>query len=311
MDPFQDEPQQGGGGFDIMGLVRAFWRRKLLFFVPFILCLSMAAVAIKTMTPIYASTGQILIKFEGLNSRLLTDPSNRFGRPQYIDAVAFQEMNMLLTSPDFLQKMVLELRLQDALREEAQKEGEPPLTDEQAIRKARGKLAGMVRLKQDGQRLFKFEVRDPDPEQAYRLASFILDRFVEEYRETQTASSTSMRDFLQRQLEVYNTKLANAEQALTEFQASIASEALVDNPINASNLGYAQASVQALRERYDGTDARELQDLTAGVSRLLGNVPNVSRYRSDDIIRSTGQEMENLGLENQLYSPNSRESRDV
>ena len=90
MDPFQDEQQSGGGGFDPMSLIRTFWRRKMLFFVPFILCLAMAAVAIKTMTPIYASSGQILIKFEGVNSDLVTDPSRRYGRARNIDAMAFQ-----------------------------------------------------------------------------------------------------------------------------------------------------------------------------------------------------------------------------
>ena len=80
MDPFQDETQSAGSGFDPMSLLRAFWKRKMLFLIPFILCLSMAVVIIRTMTPIYQSSGQLLIKFSKVNSNLLQDPSRRYGR---------------------------------------------------------------------------------------------------------------------------------------------------------------------------------------------------------------------------------------
>ena len=62
MDPFLEEQgESGGGGFDPMSMLRAFWRRKLLFIIPFVLCLTMAFIAIKTMTPFYASSGQVVI----------------------------------------------------------------------------------------------------------------------------------------------------------------------------------------------------------------------------------------------------------
>ncbi len=309
MDPFLEE-QQTGGGLDPMSLVRAFWRRKMLFFVPFILCLAMAGIAIKTMTPIYASSGQVLIKFEGLNSDLLTDPSRRYGRARNIDAMAYHEMNMLLTSPDFLEKMVLELRLQDGLRPDTETADGVPVSEERAIRRAKARLATMVQLKQDGARLFRLEVRDPDPEQAYKLATFILDRFVEEYRTSQMAASTSTREFLQRQLEVYQADLAAAEAALTRYESGLASESLLNNPINAMNLGVTQMNLATVRERYNGTDAREMTDLRQGMRTLLGSVPGTSRYQSDDIVKSTIQEMENVGSDLQLLPAGSRDTRE-
>ncbi|MBM4131879.1 hypothetical protein FJ250_12775, partial [bacterium] len=118
MDPFQDEPgESGGGGFDPLSLLRAFWRRKLLFIIPFVLCLTMAYIAIKTMTPIYASSGQVVIKVNAARSQLLDDPRARYGG-QYGDmgAIAYQEMNLLLTSNEFLESVVRELNLVSALR---------------------------------------------------------------------------------------------------------------------------------------------------------------------------------------------------
>jgi len=237
MDPFLDEEQNSGGGFDPVYLMRAFWRRKMLFFVPFILCLSMAAIAIKTMTPIYASSGQVSIRFEGLNSNLLTDPRQRYGRGAHIDATAFNEMNLLLFSPDFMEKMVLELGLHDTLREAAVADGQSDMSEENAISKAQSRLMGRVKLKQDGKRLFLLEVRDTNPEVAFHLATEILNRFVSEYRESQTASTTSTKAFLERQLAAYRKEFVAAEAALVEFQAGLASDTLLNNPINALNLG--------------------------------------------------------------------------
>lgn len=311
MDPFQDEQESGGSGFDPVSLLRTFWRRKMLFFVPFILCLAMAAVAIKTMTPIYASSGLILIKFEGVNSELVTDPSRRYGRARDIDAVAYHEMNMLLTSPDFLEKIVLELRLQDALRAMPVSEGDGPMSEERAIRKAKSRLASMIEMKQDGPRLFRIEVRDPDPERAYMLASFILERFVEEYRASQRATRTNTRDFLQGQLAIYREELAAAEAALNKFQSGLASEALLDNPINALNLSQTQSNLNTLRERYNGTDAREMNDLNQDMRTLLGSAPGTSRYLADDIVKASIMEMENVGADLELLPTGSRETRDL
>ncbi len=310
MDPFMDEEQQSGGGFDPVALLRAFWRRKTLFFIPFILCLSMAGIAIKTMTPIYASSGQVSIRFEGLNSALITDPSRRYGRAKYIDATAYHEMNMLLTSPEFLEKMVREMHLQDSLREAAEASGQGTMSEERAIAKARSRLAGRVKLKQDGARLFRFEVRDTDPEVAYNLASTILNRFVEEYRASQTASSTSTKEFLERQLAVYRADLLKADTAMIEFQAGLASEALLDNPINALNMGAAVENLETVRSRFDGTDAREMADLSQAIRGLLGSVLSTNNYTSDDIVRSTIHEMESVGLDMTLRVEGTSERRE-
>jgi len=311
MDPFIGEPEQGSAGFDPIVLLRAFWRRKMLFFVPFVLCLSMAGIAIKTMTPIYASSGQVLINFEGLNSSLLTDPSRRYGRPRNIDAMAFHEMDMLLTSPDFLEKMVMELHLQDELQADLVARGAAPLSESEAIRRAQLKLAAKVALKQDGVRLFNMEVRDPDPERAFKLASFILEHFVTEYRASQVASSNSTREFMQRQLRTYKDDLTAAEQELTTFQAGLASEALVDNPINAMNLNAAQTNLAVARERYNGTDAREMASLGQGMRSLLGTVPVITPYQSDDIVQSIVQEMESVALELQLRGAGESDGREL
>ena len=227
----------------------------------------MAFIAIKTMTPIYASSGQVVIKVNSMRSQLLDDPRARYGG-QYGDmnAIAYQEMNLLLTSHEFLDQVVRELNLAAALRSVG-RDG-TSLDEEEAIAIARGKLSSMIRLKSEGNRLFSLEVRDPDPSQAHRLAKVILDRFVNEYRASQTASNTSTRDFLARQLEVYQGDLQTAENELNSYQAGLASAALVDNSVNALNIGSAEAALSALRLRFDGQDAAELRDLAQSARKV-------------------------------------------
>ena len=301
MDPFQDDSQSAGSGFDPMSLLRAFWRRKLLFFIPFILCLSMAVVIIRTMTPIYQSSGQLQIKFNRMNSSLLEDPSRRYGRARNIDAVAYHEMNMLLTSPEFLEIVVRELGLHDALRESYPDSVAAEMSDSKAVRRAMGRLRSMVKIKRDGDRLFRIAVRDPSPTQAHKLAAYIVPRFVEEYRTTQMAASTSTRAFLERQLGIYQADLEGAEKALLDFQTNLASASLVDNPINAGNLGRAENNLAEVKIRYQGRDATELAENARIVRGIIGSVPSAAPYNEDAAIRSTISEMEDLGLEIQLF----------
>jgi len=314
MDPFLDDEQNSGSGFDPLALLRAFWRRKLLFFIPFILCLSMAGVVIKTMTPIFESSGQVLIKFNVMNSNLLDDPSRRFGRARNIDAMAYHEMNMLLTSPEFLDLVVLDLGLHRALHglpDSMAVEAAGTVPDERDVRRARNRLRSMVKIKNDGARLFRIAVRDPDPEFAYELASYVFDKFIEEYRASQLASSTSTREFLERQLGTYQGKLAVADLALTDFQGNMASASLIDNPINAVNLGVAEDNLESVTNRHNGVDAEELASQGRAVRNILGSVPAVNPYRDDPLVRSTLSEMLDLGLELQVFREGDAGAEDL
>lgn len=314
MDPFLEEPgESGGGGFDPMSLLRAFWRRKLLFIIPFVLCLTMAYIAIKTMTPIYASSGQVVIKVNSMRSQLLDDPRARYGG-QYGDmnAIAYQEMNLLLTSNEFLDGIVRELNLAAALRAAAKPgRGARELSEEEAVARARAKLSSMIKLKSEGNRVFRLEVRDPDPAQAHRLAKYVMDRFVAEYRVSQTATSTTTRDFLARQLEVYQGDLTRAEDELNAYQAGLASAALVDNPVNALNIGTADASLAALRLRFDGQDAAELRDLSQAARNAVGELPPLSRYQADNAIIAALSELEDLEFQARLVATGDRDARDL
>lgn len=302
MDPFLDEPQDTGGGFDPRTLMRLFWRRKWLFIIPFILCFTMAAVAIKTMTPVYMSSGQIQIVLRHTETRLLNDPSRQYGRERDIDRRAKAEMDLLLTSPDFLEKIVRDLQLYlDPTWVGTPKEGES-FSEAQAVSRAIRMLQIRLQLEQDGSRVFSIQVRDFDPQRAYNLAVYILNKFIEEYRANQVAFRTSTRDFLEGQLQEYRNELAAAEKSLNDFMSSMATVSLEDLSINSGNLGVAEENLNHLRTRFNGPDRAEIARLELDVKPLLGPDFRVEKYSADPHIAAIVREMQDLALDQMVLA---------
>jgi len=290
-----------------MGLLRAFWRRKWLFIIPFILCFSMAAVAIKIMTPIYFSGGQVRIILNNTETNLLNNPNRRYGSPRRVDRQAQAEMDMLLTSPDFLEKMVHELNLDLALRQDRARKGQPPLGEAEAVAVARDRLKSMLRIEGVGMHLFQIGVRDTDPQRAYRLIDHILGSFLEEYRASQVAFRTSTRDFLEKQLETYREDLVTAEKALTDYQSGIASSTLVDNPVNSRNLSIAEVNLGQMKERRRGSDRSEMARLEQEALTVMNPLPRLNRFQSDPAISGVLREMVDLSLSRATIAQTNRE----
>lgn len=310
MDPFLDEPQSSGPGFDPMGVVRAFWRRKWLLIIPFILCFSMAVVAIKIMTPVYYSAGQVRIIVNRSETNLINNSSRRYGSPKQVDRLAYEEMDLLLTSPDFLEKMVQDLDLHLALRQSQAQAGTEPISEHRALRQAMSRLKSMLRVEQNGAHLFLIGIRDTDPDQAYRLISHILEAFLVEYRANQLAFKTSTRDFLEKQLEGYRQTLAAAERELTGFQSGMASSNLMDNPINARNLGNAEINLGHMLDRQRGSDLTEMARLKQEAQLVVDPLPRLARFRTDPAVTAVVREMVDLALAQSLLAQTDRGFRD-
>ena len=307
MDPFLDEPQSGTSGFSLMMLVRAFWRRKWLFIIPFILCFSMAAVAIKIMTPVFFSAGQVRIILNNTETDLINNPARRYGSPRHVDRRALEEMELLLTSPEFLEKMVRELNLHLHIRQQRSQSGLADISEAQAVAQAKARLNSMLRIERDGTHLFLVGIRDTDPDQAYRMISHILEAFLQDYRANQLAFRTSTRDFLEKQLGTYREALSVAERDLTEFQSGMASSTLVDNPVNARNLSHAEVNLGQMKERQRGSDRTEMARLEQEAARVLNPLPGINRFQNDPSISSVMREMVDLSLSRSTLAQTHRD----
>lgn len=298
MDPFLDDAQEQSSTFDLGALWRSFWRRKLLFIVPFVLCLAMAAVAIKTMTPIYASRGQLLIKTDFFRSQLLIDPAQSYGvRSRELEREVRVELETILTSPKFLQAVVRELGLDKSVKAGMEAAGAGPVDDLQAVNIAESRLRRMIRIEPSGTYMYDVEVRDTDPQRAYDLAKYVVARFVDEYRLARLASRTSTREFLESQKAQAEADLAGIEQELAVFVGNMAETDALDGRINAGNLAAVEEKLTRVQARHEGADAVEFNGLAEVARRILNGDPPAAVYARDAIIKALQLELEDLGVD--------------
>jgi len=295
-DPFLDEEPKKNAAMDLGGLLRAAWRRKLLFIVPFVLCLAMAVVAIKTMTPIYASRGQLLIKADFFRSQLLIDPAQSYGvRARDVEGEIYTELATILTSPKFLQSVVRELGLDKTVKASLEASGQGPVDDSRAMMIAENKLHRMIRLLRVAPHLYDIEVRDTDPQRAYDLAKYVVSRFVDEYRQARLASRASTREFLENQKTQAEKDLAAAEKALSDFVANSSASDVLDGRITASNLSSVEERLARVQARHEGADAAEYDNLAEVARHILGTDPPAATYARDAVVKSLDLELEDLG----------------
>ena len=311
MDPFADEAPRKGSAFDIKWLWRAFWRRRLLFAVPFLLCLTMAGVTIKIMTPVYFSVGQILIKYSEVQSQFFDAESRSYRRSRQQEASTRAEIDILVTSPKFLAKVIDEFKLDEAIQEAARAAGNRVPSREAARRIADSRLRQMIRVGIDGRDLYWIGVVDPNPQHSLELTKYIIDLFILEFRASRQKGQSETRDFLEEQRLRYQGELDTAEEALTAFLATLASETLSDNPINASNLATGQLQLDLLRERFYGQDTNELAELESGARRVVGALPALEPYAQDVVVTRILRELEDLGISMLLTPSGDRHASEL
>ncbi|MBE0566828.1 MAG: hypothetical protein IH621_12760 [Krumholzibacteria bacterium] len=312
MDPFLEEGQQQASSFDIGTLWRAFWRRKLLFLVPFVLCLAMAAVAIKTMTPIYASRGQLLIKTDFYRSQLLIDPAQSYGvRARELEREVEVELGTILTSPQFLQAVVRELDLDKTVKASIEAGGGGTVSETRAVMIAEARLRRMIRLEPSGNYMYDIEVRDTDPQRAYDLAKYVVSRFVDEYRRARLASRTSTREFLETQKAQAEGDLAAVEKELSAFITNMAASDYLDGRVNSGNLAMVEERLNRVQGRHEGADAAEFNELAVVARRILGSDPPAGGYSRDAVIRALMLELEDLGAELATTAESVREYQEL
>ena len=315
MDPFLEEEQQSQNRFDPLAIVRIFWRRKWLFVVPFVLCLSMAIVAIKTMTPIYESSSEIRVVHENSNSAMIQDGGNRYyRRASDRDQETYSNIWTIVTAPKFLESVVRSTRVYEG-RARLPRDARVPAVlspDEMiAVDKQTELLRRKVRVRSAGNSIYELAVRNIDPDQAYILTRVILDRFLQEERANRMAPRSTTRDFLGRQKDTYRANLQAAEDTLAAFQRGLLSEALVGNPIDANNILQAESHLERLRVQYSSTDVNEMAEHERRAKAIISTLPSINTFLRDPEIATARRDLRDLIFDQGLDLPGARASGDL
>lgn len=305
MDPYQDEEASTGGGFDPLQLWRVFVRRRWLFIVPFFLCLGMAAVVINTQDPVYYSSGQVQVIQATPSARSLAELEARGGRPRDPDVESLVMIRTIVTSPKFLERIVLDLNLHKramALGQlgEAPAGLKPEEWEQRAVMICARRLSDQVRVTKDDAHLFSIGIRDNGADRAFHLARKVLEDFLAEERANRLEPSSAARDFLVGQRQLFEKQLAEAQGRLTEFQRSVLSESLVGNPVTQDNLNLAESVLTRMRSRAYDAGSAELINLERLARAAVTDPPTVETYLTDGNIGSALRELVNLEYDQAL-----------
>lgn len=250
MDEFLDDEQQGGSPFNPMDILRVFLRRKWLFIVPFVLCLGMAYVAIKTMEPIYSAKGEIRVVRNESASRTIQEGVPRYTRSRYAERETETLIRTTIVSPKFLQGVVRDLNLH---HHESLMEDEPvpavlsPEQDKAHIAATARQIERLIRVRSVDAFIYQVSVRHEDPELTYLLVREVLNRFLAEEQASRLEQGETERDFLSDQRELYESNLQEAQNRLASFQRGMVNTSLVGNPVNEANLARASDVLARLR----------------------------------------------------------------
>lgn len=288
MDPFADDAREASRSLDPSQLLRSFWRRRLLFAIPFLVCFGLVILAINVITPVYLSSAQLRVVWEASPSSVVPRESRPSVRE--MDHESLINIQTILTGPKFLESVGTEWQL----RLRGDQEGVPDSLTAEEASWAGAQLARKLHIAQDGPHLFSIGVRDPDPLRAYHLARLLLDRFMEEERATRLRPSASSRDFLTEQREVYRREVAEAEKRLTDFQQTMISTNLAGNPVNEGNVSHFETVLARLRNEVYETDAAGLANLERQARAVLRRLPSLGELSRRGDIGAAMRELGNL-----------------
>ena len=251
---YANEPKEST--FSPVELLRMFWRRKWLFFVPFIICLGMGYLAIKTMSPVYRTSGQLRVIRETTSAQTIPDGNRRYSRSRDADRETMVIIRTIVTSPKFLERIVRDLNLhRSSLLGDKSEIPEENISEDAAVASLVRRLEKWIIVQNDDTHLFSIGIRHQNPDLVYLLSKEILNRFLEEERASRLEPGTSTMVFLEDQRKIMADNLENAQESLTAYRIKTVPSRLSGNPVSESNLPQANSLLSDLENEYRAGEA--------------------------------------------------------
>jgi protein tyrosine kinase modulator len=304
MDPFDDLEKKPTQTLTPTMLFRIFLRRKWLFLVPSILCMGMAYGVIKKMEPIYQAGGQLRVHTDGVRSQTIEETQGRGTSIRDLDRETIALIEGTALSPAFLLQLVesLDPRYKAAMAGKNQV-GVP---DSKYLAR---RLERMVSVSYDGRHIFGINVRHRNPTVAYKLATEVMARFMEEEKTSRLSRNENTRQFLRNQRPVYEQNLLDARRRLTEFQSTMMTSQVSGSLINEQNIETAEILLSRYQTQDAPAEASDLINLENMLPVLLREQTSAidSALAADDIeeMRLTLDAMEYDQLVSMLEGPDS------
>ncbi len=300
-------PDAEPGRINLHAYWKVFWRKKFYLAVPLVLSAVIAVAGARRLTPIYESHTMIAIE----DKNILAPTMDRYVQPSADnrDQLRNQRYRAMIEtrvkSNDFLRLIVEDLGIErspGAQRyiETAAGQGTPGVpVDELVMRRLVGLLKKKIEVQNPTGGFFTVGVYDTDPATAFILAGKIAEKFIEVTRQDQIQGVRQAGAFSDEQLAIAKEKLDASEKELSRVKRDLASAETANNPVNGSNIHYAQALKQTVKSEADrsGIAYRRVRERLLGLTSL---VPTSDRITGDESIRALENKLVGYGEEKLL-----------
>lgn len=300
-------PEEEQNRINLQAYWKVFWRKKFYLIVPLVLSTAIAVVGVRRLTPIYESHTMLQIEDKNVLAPTMERyvQTNGDNRDQLRNQRYRAMIETRVTSNDFLRLIVEDLGLQRA--EEARRSVAPAPggagsaipVDELVMRHLVGVLKKKIVVQNPTGGFFTVGVFDTDPGTAFVLADKVAEKFIEVTRQDQILGVREAGAFSDEQLAIYKEKLDASEKELARVRREMAATEVVNNPVNAENIHYAQALKQTTRAEAERASIA-LRRVRERVLSLAGVVPTSDRIVQDETVRNCESKLTAYGEEKLL-----------
>lgn len=272
---------------DPMQYLRMVWRRKWIVVLCAVLVICGTLVRLEFVPDQFQSSATIMVDDRQLVAGSLGKLMSGLGaeRGGYgLDQRRYDELRTRVLSRPFLERVVrlLEIDKDPGVRRRAASWIGPSTDmgiDEAAVRFAVEELREKISFSANADNVFRVYATDTSPRNAQLLARWISELYVDGRAQRALRELSEARDFGEQQLEIYEERLADAENALEEFNRLMIQQNAAKGIVAVDNVNAADALYRAI---LDEAEAVRLRSLGPSTTLAASELADLRRAVLDD-----------------------------
>ena len=265
---------------DIREYWQIFWRRKLLFIIPFVLAVIAGVGLILTANPVYQSSSVIQVN----QSQLLSREMQRL-IPGVTSQERLENLRRLITSHDYLIRLIQSLNLyadpQMKARAEEDKGKYPGLEINEIIELLWiDQLKKFLTIRQISTDFIQIDAYALSPDLAYNFAKTLTQIFIDESLRKEVGGIRGALEFGAEQLTIYKQKLEESEERLKKYKEGILQESIEEQIMISANLD--QVKSMLMTTDFELKEARDRFSYLDSQIKSLGadyKIPTTNQLR--------------------------------
>lgn len=266
---------------DIRAYWQIFWRRRILFIIPFLVSIIAGVVIICVTKPVYESSSIVQVNQGQLISREMQ---------RLIPGVTAQErldnLRRLITSHDYLVRLIQSLNLYENPEMKAkalEHQNKYPGMELREITELLwiDQLKRFLMIRQVGGDFIQIIAYGFSSDLAYNFARTLTQIFIDESLRREVGGIRGALEFGTEQLTIYKQKLEESEERLRRYKQGIVQESIGDHAIITTNLD--QAKSMLISTDFELKEARDRLSFLGAKLKNQGydyKIPYTSRLQS-------------------------------